>query len=420
MNPNTAPAARRLSPAPNRFGRIKGSYLFAATLSASLLSTLAPADEQAPAIGSDNADASMRSAAAHLKMLKDKPHRQFYTTKFDLSGLPRYEPKGQVSGAVRIVGNNYIGDSYVAKWWTEDFHKYQPNVKLTFFMPTAAIAFAALEFDGGDMVMDHAGLFYDFLGFEREYGYDPIEITALTGSYNVTGWNSARTIVVNKANPLNGISMQQLDGVFGSERAGGWDKATWRPDWARSRAGDIRTWGQLGLTGEWADREIKTYGFACRYETATLFADTVIKGSDKWNPNYQGYANYRRPDGTWYIEGQQVADHVARDRYSLAFILWEDDYGDRTKRIPVAPGDTRDYVMPSWDTLFSCAYPLYTHFYWYLNLKPGAKLKPAVREFLLYAISRQGQEVLERDGKYLPINAGEARENMHKLAESGN
>jgi phosphate transport system substrate-binding protein len=392
--------------------------LLAVAFATALLPRLA-ADEPAPALGADNDDPSTRSAANHTKMLRDKPHKQFYTEKFDLSGLPKYEPKEQVTGTVRVVGNNYIADSYVAGWWKEEFHKYQPNITIEYNLPTAAVAFAALEFNGGDIVMDHRGLFYDFLGFERAFGYDPIEVTALTGSYNVTGWAASCAIIVNKANPLHGISMKQLDGVFGSERSGGWDKATWHPDWGRSRTADLRSWGQLGLTGEWADREIKTYGFACRYSAALSFADAVMQGGDKWNPNYQGYANYRKPDGTWYIEGEQIADHVAADRYGIAFVLWQDSYADRARMVPVAPGDTGGYVMPSWDSLFASQYPIHSHYYWYLNVKPGTKIRPEVREFLLYVISQQGQEVLERDGKYLPINADLAQENMRMLAKSG-
>src|SRR5581483_1035067 len=127
-----------------------------------------------------------------------KPHMHFYTKKFGLSGLPRYAPKAQLTGTVRVAGSNYIHDSFIEQGWRDGFRQYQPNIELKFFLPTEAIAFAALEFDGADMVLDHRGLFYDFLGFEREYGYDPLEVNALIGSYNVTGWNSTRMIVVNK------------------------------------------------------------------------------------------------------------------------------------------------------------------------------------------------------------------------------
>ena len=371
-------------------------------------------------LGSDNDDPSTRSSTAHRAMLGDKPHMRFYSKKFDLSGLPTYAPKEQVSGVVRVMGSNYIHDSYVQDDWLKEFHKFQPNIQVEFQMQTAALSFPALDFDAADLVMNHRGLFYDFLAFERKYGYDPLEIYALKGSYNVTGWDSTRAIVVNKDNPLKGISMAQLDAVFGSARAGGWSKATWHPEWARTSQGDIRTWGQLGLTGEWADKEIHTYGFSVRYSAALGFSDDVLKGSDKWNPNYQGYANYRLPGGKWYIEGQQIADHVAADKYAIGFILWQDDYSNRARMVPVAPGDTQNYVTPSMETLWSSEYPLHSEFYWYLNVKPGTKIKPAVLEFLKYVTSRQGQEVIENDGKYLPLNAEMAQENAKILADSGN
>src|SRR6266481_5339503 len=79
-------------------------------------------------------------------------------------------------------------------------------------------------------------------------------------------------------------------------------RTNFRPDWARGPEKNIRTWGQLGLKGEWADKPIHVYGFNLRYNTATDFADKVLKASDKWNENIHAYAHIVQPDGKRYIQ----------------------------------------------------------------------------------------------------------------------
>ena len=135
----------------------------------------------------------------------------------------------------------------------------------------------------------------------------------MTGSFDVGGWENSITILVNGDNPLKGITMEQLDAVFGAERDGGWAGTNWRTDRARGPENNIRTWGQLDLTGEWADKPISPHGFSLRYNTATDFCDHVLKGSDKWNEKIHAYGNYMDPDGKRYVEADQITDSLGKD-----------------------------------------------------------------------------------------------------------
>ena len=126
-------------------------------------------------------------------------------------------------------------------------------------------------------------------------------------------------ILVNEENPITGLTLDQLDGIFGAARDGGWAGTNFRPDWARGPEQNIRSWGQLGLTGEWADQRINVYGFNLRYNTATDFADKVLKGSDKWNENIHAFAHIFRDDGSRYIQADQITDALAEDRFGIAF-----------------------------------------------------------------------------------------------------
>ena len=131
--------------------------------------------------------------------------------------------------------------------WQQGFAKYQPGIRISYFLPTSALAFAALYYDQADLVMGHRPGFYDLLAYERVKSFDPTEITAVTGSFDVGGWENSLTILVNEDNPLKCINMEQLDAVFGAARDGGWAGTNWHSDWARGPEKNIRTWGELGL-----------------------------------------------------------------------------------------------------------------------------------------------------------------------------
>ena len=341
----------------------------------------------------------------------DKPH---YTKKFDLSGIPHYKPGKQLSGWLRLHGSNYLVDGKLGEYWQQGFARYQPGLRISFYLPTSAIAFAALYYNQADVVIGHRPSFYDLLAYQRVMSYDPTEITAVTGSYDVAGWENSTVILVHKDNPLEGITMEQLDGVFGAARDGGWAGTNFRPDWARGPEKNIRTWGQLGLKGEWADKPINPYGFNLRYNTATDFADKVLKASDKWNENIHAYAHIVQADGKRYIQADQITDALAKDKYGIAFNRYR---GERPgiRRLPVAAGDKGPFIEHTLESVQSRAYPLYQEAYFYTNVKPGTPMDPNVKEFLRYVLSQEGQAEVMRDGKYLPLTADVVRAQLKKL-----
>jgi len=89
------------------------------------------------------------------------------------------------------------------------------GINISYYLPTSAVAFAALYYNQADLVMGHKPGFYDLLAYQRVMGFDPLEVTAVTGSFDVAGWENSTVILVNQDCPLKGITMQQLDGVFG-------------------------------------------------------------------------------------------------------------------------------------------------------------------------------------------------------------
>jgi phosphate transport system substrate-binding protein len=381
---------------------------------AALAAAMATGASSAQQAQSEDTEKALRAQADRARVIYERGRAAHYTQKFDLSALPHYAPKQQYTGWIRLHGNNYLSDGLLGELWQQGFARYQPGIRISYFLPTSAVAFAALYYNQADLVMGHRPGFYDLLAYERVMNFDPVEIVAVTGSFDVGGWENSVTILVNQDNPLKCINLEQLDGIFGAARDGGWAGTNWRSDWARGPEKNIRTWGQLGLTGEWADKPIDVYGFSLRYNTATDFSDRVLKASDKWNENIHGYGNIVKPDGTRYVEADQITDNLGKDRYGIAYNRFRGDR-PKVKRLAVAAGAGGACVEHTIDTVQNHTYPLYNETYFYTSVKPGTAMDPKVKEFLRYVLSQEGQADVMRDGKYLPLTADVVREQLKKL-----
>jgi phosphate transport system substrate-binding protein len=162
-----------------------------------------------------------------------------------------------------------------------------------------------------------------------------------------------------------------------------------------------------------ADKPINPYGFNFRYHGATYFCDTVLKGSDKWNERTHMYTNYLKPDGTTVTAAEQVMASLGQDIYGIGYGRLGNQTA-QTKGLAVAPDETH-YVSLTIENVQNRTDPLVTTEYWYANRRPGQPLDPKVREFLRYTLSRQGQEEVERDGKFLPLTAEAAAAGLKRL-----
>src|SRR5260221_9147125 len=171
--------------------------------------------------GTEAAKKSMQAQGERAGVVAERGDKPHYTKKFDLSGMPHYKPGKPLSGWLRLHGSNYLADGKLGEYWQQGFAKYQPGLRISMYLPTSAVAFAALYYNQADLVMGHRPGFYDLLAYQRAMSCDPVEITAVTGSFDVAGWENSTVILVHKDNPLAGITMEQLDGVFGAAPDGG-------------------------------------------------------------------------------------------------------------------------------------------------------------------------------------------------------
>ena len=336
-----------------------------------------------------------------------------------VDALPKYTPRPVPSGVISIYGSDLAG--LVARW-EKDFSRLHPGVRFKSRFPSSDGWSAGMEAAGADIgTSGREPVLTEYLSFDETFGYNPTEIAVATGAYDKKGKTWAEIIYVNRANPLAKLTMNQLDGIFGAQRTGGYKGFKWMPEYARGAEKNIRTWGQLGLTGKWADKPIHTYGYANTGMT-NFFELKVFHGGDKWNPNYSEYVEY----GTKMVSSGPVG-HTGSIKYMLKHELAKDPYGigwtgiphaadvPQVRALAIAAGKGAPYVLPTLETVQNRTYPLTRSIYMFLNRPSGKPLRPQVKEFLRFVLSRQGQEDVTRLGSYLPLTATFAREQRRKL-----
>ncbi|MEO6874375.1 MAG: substrate-binding domain-containing protein [Opitutaceae bacterium] len=334
--------------------------------------------------------------------------------------LPVYQKSSAPNqGVLRIFGAGLHG---LLRAWEEGYMKHNPDVHIADDPGGSDAAIGALQQGTAEIAVFGRELeLNDYLGFFEYKGYNPTEITVASGTWDIPGGTWAPIIFVNKANPLSRLTMQQLDGIFGAARTGGYEGFIWKTENARGKEKNIRTWGQLGLTGEWADKEIQTYGYAAG-GMAHFFEIEVLQGANKWNGNYRQYVE----NGTKILapghESGGVLSMLAeleKDKYGIAWAgmpQWNQVpqiTGIKTVALQARAGGP--FVAPSKATLTDRTYPLTRSIYIYLDKEPGRPLSAKVKDFLNYVLSAEGQELVRQNGVYLPLPPEVALKQREKL-----
>jgi len=292
--------------------------------------------------------------------------------------LTPYKAASGVSGNISSVGSDTLNN--LMTFWAELFARYYPNAKLQIEgkgSSTAPPALIAGTAQLGPMSREMKGSEID--QFEKKYGYKP---TALRTSVD------ALAVFVNKDNPIKCLGLGQVDAIFSKSRR-------------RGAKDDVTTWGQLGLTGEWASRPISLYGRNSASGTYGFFKEHTLKNGD-----YKDSVK-EQPGSASVVQGVTV------DRFAIGY----SGIGYATagvRGVPLAEKDGGKCVEATADNAYNGSYPLARFLYVYVNKAPGKPLDPLVREFVRLMLSREGQEAVVKDG-YFPIPASVAREEANKV-----
>ena len=311
----------------------------------------------------------------------------------DLSRVPSYVPASGVEGKLVAWGNPE--QSAVWEGWTRGFLKYHPKVQIESNLKSSATIAGALCTHVANIGLAGRELMpIEELAFRNIFQHRVTQVVTGSGTYDVTGSTPALGIFVHPDNPLRQLAFTQLDAIFGWEHR-------------RGAAENIRTWGQLGLEGKWADQPIHLYGHSLSMPANAYFlAMKVFNGSTKWNPDMKEYGPLE-PDGSHPSKGTEILAELANDPYGIAYTSFDNAKGKPVRSLALAEKDAGPFIEPTKANVAARIYPLTRSTYLFIDRDPAKGFDPTVKEFLRYVLSREGQQVMV-DNNYLPLTAEEA------------
>lgn len=238
-------------------------------------------------------------------------------------------------------------------------------------------------------------------GYLHTFQYPPLGLELMTGSLDVEGKSYAPVLFVAKNNPLERLTLAEADRAFGCGQPG--------------QGAPARTWGDLGLTGEWKTRPIHLYTFDLATNTGVFFLRRLQGASRKENwAAIREFRDIERPDGSIYKAGQQTMDALRADPDGLAVSGLQYAESD-VKALPLAAREGLGYVLPTRESLMDRSYPLTRITYVFVSRPPGKPVRDLVRQFLLFVYGGEGQHIVAEQHGFLPLTPVEAERQAELL-----
>ena len=290
--------------------------------------------------------------------------------------IAAYAKTSGVSGNLSSIGSDTLNN--LMTFWAEGFQKQYPNVRIQIEGKGSSTAPPALISGTAQLgPMSRAMKAEEIDEFEKKYGYKPSVLRVAVDGL---------AVYVNKDNPIDKLTMQQVDAIFSKTRKMG--------------GKDIKNWGDLGLTGDWSGKPLSLYGRNSASGTYGFFKEIALAKGD-----YKDTVK-EQPGSASVVQG------VTEDKFAIGY----SGIGYKTsgvKSVPLAGKDGQFYGTGAEDVL-SGKYPLSRYLYVYYNAAPNKPLDPLVREFIRFVVSKEGQEIVVKDG-YLPVSAKIVGEELAKL-----
>lgn len=291
--------------------------------------------------------------------------------------LPAYKPVSGISGNLKAIGSDTLNN--LMTLWSEGFRGKYASVKIAIEGKGSSTAPPAL-IEGtaqfGPMSREMKSKEID--DFEKKFGYKPSVVRVAVDSL---------AVFVHKDNPIKCLTLKQLDAIFSKARKGG-------------APNEAKKWGDLGLTGEWADKPISLYGRNSASGTYGFFKEVALFHGDFKDTVKE------QPGSSAVVQG------VASDKYAIGY----SGIGYKTadvKAVPLAIEEGKCFEANA-ENAYSGDYPLARFLYIYFNKKPQQALDPLMTEFIKYVFSKEGQQVVVKDGFY-PVSKALADEDMKQL-----
>jgi phosphate transport system substrate-binding protein len=296
--------------------------------------------------------------------------------------LADFKPKGGISGRLKSVGSDTMNN--LMTLWSEDFKVIYPDVQIEIEGKGSGTALPALiqgTADLGPMSRDMTPA--ETAQFREKFGYDPTQLKTAIDMV---------AVYVHKDNPIEGLTLEQVDAIFSKARK-------------RGHENDVRTWGELGLKGDWAKKPISLYGRDPASGTYVYFKEHVLEKGD-----------YK--DTVKQLAGSSaVVQGVAKDQYGIGY----SGIGYKTadvRAVPLAKNAKAGMVPAEAQNAYNGTYPLSRFLSLSLNYKPKAALSPLNSDFLKFVLSKAGQGDVVKAG-FLPLPNKVAEASLKSVGLAG-
>lgn len=307
-----------------------------------------------------------------------------------------YAPAAQVRGTVRVWGSAQMQD--LMRLWEFGFRRYQPDVHFEEQLRGTISAMGGLYGGAADLALMGREIWpEETMAYTQAAGTAPTGVDVAMGSFDVPTKADALMIFVQRDNPLSSIRFDQLAFLFGCDEHG------------------PPTWSEAGVTGPMARQPVHVYGYTSGNAAARFFQQKVLRGTP-WNCALHGFANRQSPGRRRIDSGTQIIDALSADPLGIA--IANIHYATpAVKALALSPGPDLPSIPADRSDYAAGRYPLTRTVSIYFRCGPaGGECQPAVREFVRYVLSRQGQQDVRREGAYLPLPAAALDVQRRKLS----
>ncbi len=310
--------------------------------------------------------------------------------------LPNWQPgevKSEPEEELALVGADIMDE--ISLGWTKIYRKQYPRLSLTLDLRASGAGAPGLVSGKGHLAPVGREMFpAEVKSFVDKFGYEPTRIRVATGSVGSLGKTASSVILVDKDNPIECLSLPQLDAIYSKTRKLGYK--------------EVNTWGDLGAKGDWASRPIHLYG---------LKPVNGIEQYFKWiamdNGEYKENIQFVKGKGfthAFTVAAEDMATHPGGLTYALMA-----NVTPNVKVLKLSWKDGGTCYAPNVENVYAHQYPFSRYVYIYVNRAPGKPLEPKVKEFLKLVLSKEGQQVVADERVFIPLTPEVVREEMKKL-----
>ncbi len=259
------------------------------------------------------------------------------------AAIAAYSKTSGVSGNLNSIGSDTLNN--LMTLWAEGFQKQYPNVRIQIEGKGSSTAPPALIAGTAQLgPMSRAMKAEEIDDFEKKYGYKPTAIRVAV---------DALAVYVNKDNPLEQLTLQQVDAIFSKTRK-------------LRRQGRSPTGASSASAGDWASKPISLYGRNSASGTYGFFKEHALcKGDYKDTVKEQ-------PGSASVVQG------VTEDQLGIGY----SGIGYQTSGVQAAarspPRTAAPFFGTDPDDVYSGKYPLARFLYVYVNKAPNKPLDPLV------------------------------------------